>query len=74
MILQAVNRTRQKILPVRCRRRFCKRACGFIRERVCVGVFEECSNCQLIRVHIQVCGAAGRLKQETDRQTDTQRF
>lgn len=59
-----------KSIPARCRRRcFCKRVCAFIRECVCVGVFEECSNCQVIRVHIQVCGAAGRLKQETDRQT-----
>lgn len=37
-------------------------------ECVGVGVFEECSNCQVIRVHIQVCGAAGRPEQETDTQ------
>lgn len=38
---------------------------------VCVGVLQECGNCQVIRVHVEVCGAAGKAEQQTVRETDT---
>lgn len=61
-----------KSIPTKCRHCFYKKdMCNtqYVCEYVCVGVFEECSNCQVIRVQIQVCRAAGRPEQETDRQT-----